>query len=80
MRKQDYENALTVQSASNLSGVVHSFSEILTRLVKEAQEQGKGTDWINTHPICVLFAEQIAHLTKKDYFEAYKVCSEQVKS
>ena len=80
MRKQDYEDALMVQSACNLSGVVHSFSEILSRLVKEAQEQGKGTDWINTHPICVLFAEQIKHLAEGDYFEAYKICESQVKS
>ena len=79
MKKSDYEIALMVQSACNLPGVVHSFSEILSRLVKEAQEQGKGTDWINTHPICVLFAEQISHLTKKDYFEAYKTCEEWAK-
>lgn len=76
MRKRDYEDALMVQSACNLSGVVHSFNEILTRLVKEAQERGKDTDWINTHPICVLFAEQISHLTKSDYSEAYKTCTE----
>ena len=83
MRKQDYEDALMVQSACNLSGVVHSFSEILSRLVKEAQEQGKGTDWINTHPICVLFAEQIEHLVgggDANYFEAYKICEGWVKS
>jgi hypothetical protein len=76
MRKKDYADALMVQSACNLSGVVHSFSEILSSLVKESQEQGKGTDWVNTHPICVLFAEQITHLAKGDYFDAYKVCEE----
>ena len=80
MRKRDYEDALMVQSACNLSGVVHSFSEILSRLVKEAQEQGKGTDWINTHPICVLFAEQINHLTTSDYLQAYEVCESRVNS
>ena len=86
MRKRDYEDALMVQSACNLSGVVHSFSEILSRLVKEAQEQGKGTDWVNTHPICVLFAEQISHLTtcrfggETDYFKAHKICEGWVKS
>ena len=81
MRKRDYEDALMVQSACNLSGVVHSFGEILSRLVKEAQKQGKGTDWINTHPICVLFAEQISHLTigETDYFKAHKICEGWVK-
>ena len=80
MRKRDYEDALMVQSACNLSGVVHSFSEILSRLVKEAQEQGKGTAWINTHPICILFAEQIKHLTTSDYFQAHKICEGWVNS
>lgn len=79
MRKKDYEDALMVQSACNLSGVVHSFSEILSRLVKEAQEHGKGTDWVNTHPICVLFAKQIKHLASGDYFKAHKVCDAWVK-
>ncbi len=80
MRKKDYEDALMVQSACNLSGVVHSFSEILSRLVEEAQKEGKGTDWVNTHPICVLFAEQIKHLTGSEYFEAYKACEGWVES
>jgi hypothetical protein len=80
MRKRDYEDALMVQSACNLSGVVHSFSEILSRLVKEAQEQGAGTEWINTHPICVLFAEQIKHLTDGNYFDACEICTKWVKS
>ena len=82
MRQKDYQDALTVQSACNLSGVVHSFSEILSRLVKEAQEKGEGTDWVNQHPICVLFAEQIQHLArgKTDYFKAYEICTGWVKS
>jgi hypothetical protein len=76
IEKRDYQDALMVQSACNLSGVTHSFSKILFKLIKEAQEQGKGTDWVNKHPICVLFAEQISHLAKGDYFDAYKVCEE----
>ncbi|MEA1878665.1 MAG: hypothetical protein U9N86_17620 [Bacteroidota bacterium] len=78
MKEQDYKTAITVQSASNLSGVVHSFSEILTRITKEAQEQGKSTDWINQHPICILFAEQIQHLAtgKIRYITAYEICED----
>ena len=25
--------------------------------------RGKGTDWVNNHPICRLYASKIAHLT-----------------
>jgi hypothetical protein len=74
LKKIDYQNALRTQSACNLSGIVHSFSEMLPKIWAEAREAGEGTDWVNEHPICILFAEQISHLAKGDYFEAYKVC------
>jgi hypothetical protein len=80
IEKKDYQDALHAQSACNLSGIVHSFSETLTRIWEEANENGKGTDWVNKHPICILFAEQISHLAKGDYFDAYKVCKERGKS
>lgn len=73
----DYQNALDVQSACNLSGVVHSFSEVIERVWNEAHRLGKGTAWVNSHPICRLYAEQIAHLTgETDYFDASKICQE----
>lgn len=80
IEEKDYQNALNAQSACNLSGVVRSFSEILTRLWEEANENGKGTVWVNRHPICVLFAEQIKHLAKGDYFEAYAICEKRANS
>jgi len=53
--------ALQVQDACNLSGVVHGFSRAITRL-REALPNA-GTDEINTHPVSVLWADKIAHLT-----------------
>jgi hypothetical protein len=76
----DYQCALDVQSACNLSGVVHSFSEIIGRIWEEAHKdlsEKRGTDWVNNHPICRLFAEQISFLSSKtDYFDASKECRE----
>lgn len=75
IKEKDYSDAILSQGACNLSGIVHSFSDIMDRIWEEARERGEGTDWINNHPICRLFAEQISHLTcEKDYFEAYKEC------
>jgi hypothetical protein len=74
--------ALAVQNACNLSGVVHSFSAILTALWEHAREQGKGTDWVNQHPVCILFAAQVSHLTSgtitgsEVYSAAYNQCKE----
>lgn len=59
-----WQAALDIQSACNLSGVVRSFAEAMEAINEEAHRLGKGTDWKNTHPICVLFSTQIGHLTK----------------
>lgn len=79
------QTALDVQNACNLSGVVHSFSEVMRVLNEESRKgagNGFGTNWTNEHPICRLFIEQIAHLNgcavrdtaKSDYFKAYREC------
>lgn len=69
--------ALQVQDACNLSGVVHSFSRALTDLWAIADHDGEGTDWVNQHPVSVLFADKIKHLSgldhKNDVFDAYQV-------
>jgi len=57
--------ALDVQSACNLSGVVNSFAEVTKILWEEARRTGKGTDWVNTHPICWMFSTQIVHLSNR---------------
>lgn len=73
----DYRNALLAQSAVNLSGLVHSFSEVLPRIWEEAREKGQGTDFVNCHPIARLYSEQIAFLSSgRDYSHAHKICDE----
>jgi hypothetical protein len=58
-----YQDALDVQSASNLSGVVLRFAEDMKRINDEVRAAGGGTDRVNKHPVCRLYAEQIAWLT-----------------
>lgn len=53
-------NAVYVQDACNLSGVVHSFARDVSRL---RQLESLGTDALRTHPICVLYSSKIASLT-----------------
>lgn len=59
------QEALDVQDACNLSGVVHGFS----RAMHDLCEHVHGTDARNRHPICVLWADKIAHLTGTQYAE-----------
>lgn len=53
--------ALDVQNACNLSGVVHSYARALSRLRSLLPEASTRT--INTHPISQLWADKCAHLT-----------------
>ena len=56
-------DAIQVQDACNLSALVHSMDETMSDLWAMARALGKGTDWVNNHPICRLYASKIAHLT-----------------
>jgi hypothetical protein len=78
----DYQSALDAQMACNLSGIVHSFSSVMTRIWAEARALGKGTGWVNAHPIARLYAEQIAHLSgagitshSDSYTKAHDTCT-----
>lgn len=58
------QEALDVQDACNLSGVVHSFSRIITEVRNRLELDGTiGTEAVNRHPVCILFSDKIAHLT-----------------
>jgi hypothetical protein len=72
------QEALDVQSACNLSGVIAAFARIVTDM---RGPLGMDTPTCNTHPICRLFAEQIAHLTGggscenvESYWQAHREC------
>lgn len=57
------EDALVVQNACNLSGVVFSWARHMQAVCDAANQYGKGTDWKNHHPVNVLFASKVASLT-----------------
>jgi len=57
--KELAKEALDVQDACNLSGVAHGFARAMTDL----GEHTNGTDARNKHPVAVLWADKIAHLT-----------------
>jgi len=74
---KDYQDAITAQDGCNLSGIVYDFARILPKIWKEAHAAEKGTDYVNTHPICVLFSDKIKDLAKRGpdtFFTAYDKC------
>lgn len=57
------KDAIDVQDACNLSGVVHSFSQVVTDLRTILTNEGKfSTDRLNTHPVVILYSNKIASL------------------
>ena len=88
LRRQDYQRAMDVQCACNLSGVVKSFSDVMARIWAEARSNpaAGGTDWVNKHPIARLYAEQVSNLSgagmgdHDSYGVAYKACEEAIAS
>lgn len=70
--KELAKEALDVQDACNLSGVVHAFSRAITDL--RANLPNAGTDEINRHPVCVLWADKIRSLTyaETQFSKAYQ--------
>jgi hypothetical protein len=60
--KQAAQQALDIQDACNLSGVVHAFDRAMTALCEESRRIGTGTDWRNTHPIVTMHLLKLAEL------------------
>lgn len=74
--KQLYKNAINVQDACNLSGVVHSFSRDIKRL--RELNPSMGTDEINRHAICVLYSNKIMSLAGDNFYEAYRAALSEI--
>lgn len=83
------QDALSVQDASNLTGVIHSWSRMLPDLRAAIEAHCKennlvfSTDRVNQHPVNVLFASKVASLTSCEvglaFGDAYKWANDQVK-
>lgn len=77
--------AIQVQDACNLSGVVHGFSRAITELREILQNENGGlinTYEMNHHPICCLWASKIHDLASmglsdgERFREVYEACED----
>ena len=78
----DFQRAIDIQEACNLSGIAHSFSSVLPRILVEARMRAQGTEWVNTHPISVMYTSKMVSLAGHDclagdvgFDEAYDACA-----
>jgi hypothetical protein len=68
LTEKDYQTALDVQNACNLSGVIRSWAEMTGRIWEDIRASGGGTKAFNTHPINVLFSSKVSSLTESEDF------------
>lgn len=55
--------ALLTQGACNAGGLVHSLHRAVEQLQEQMHCEGHGTDWLNRHPVLVLYLTQLADLS-----------------
>jgi hypothetical protein len=82
--QNEAQRALFVLDASNISGVVHSYSEVMPFLREQSEKAGPlgGSDFIARHPISVMYATKIGELTRVaviaddacDWSRCYGIC------
>ena len=66
--KELAREALQVQDACNLSGVVHGYARAMSRLRKLLESEGRAsTDAVNRHRIAVMWASKVESLTALDF-------------
>jgi hypothetical protein len=73
-------DALAVQNASNISGVVNAFARAMMAVLDDCRANGGGTDEARRHPVTVLFMDKLndmcgRELSQLEYCEAYEKCS-----
>jgi len=73
----DYEMALA-QNACNAGALVKTLARLVDKLWAEARANGKGTDYVNQHPLMRLHAEQIYFLARRDWSEAMTYCQQKL--
>jgi len=67
--QQAARTALEVQDAVNLSGILHTFTDIVTNVIwPEARRQGGGTAYVNQHAIVTLFLHKLTSLNGCECF------------
>ena len=62
LTQRDFENTLQMLNACNAGALVPDLAELIPRIWDEARQYGKGTDFVATHPVMVLWVGKIASL------------------
>jgi predicted RNase H-like nuclease len=68
----DYQTAIEVQNASNISGVIESFHEVLQKIRDDLYKREKySTDVLKQHPIIVLYVSKLESMVQSQNLEVF---------
>ncbi len=73
------QDALDVQDACNLSGVAFSFANAMKDLCEHKNALGKGTEWINHHPITIMWVNKLESLANSNGYRVFAPAYEEVR-
>jgi hypothetical protein len=73
-----WQEALDVQNACNLGGLIHDFPRVITAVQEDAHALGEGTAYVNTHPLVRLWLDKLCDLagmtvSQRPVLDAYQV-------
>jgi len=57
------KQALAIQDACSLVGVTNTYMTLVNELFPLSRRKGRGTDWVNHHPIVVVFVDKLRDLS-----------------
>lgn len=84
MSANPYQNAIDIQNACNLSGVLYSFAKDMHTI---CETEGPGTEVKNTHPVVLMYLWKLCSLAQlvdvgpvSDLSEAQDLCMERAKT
>jgi hypothetical protein len=78
--QQAASDALAVQDACNLSGVVHGFARAMEAVVDDCRSKKQGSDEYKEHPIVIMFMDKLVSMTRwngaltNGFINAYDDC------
>ena len=62
--KKTYNDVWFAMDACNSSGVIHALDRWVSEVWEEARELGKGTEYVNSHPIVICVLDKLAQLAR----------------
>ena len=72
---QDLKNAcadaMQVQDACNVSGVVLAFARAMEAINAERERLGQGTDFVRNHPVTILFVNKLEDMVASNFRDRY---------